>query len=198
MPEIEYGPITVTTGLSDPKITLPFETPVGEMSAVAGRIQEVDGDVSDPEVLPEGVASRYAEASWRYVVRMTEGENWSFGRVLRQFLIAVTGAMVSIALSVGRWVDEDLKKKGNGRIITITRYPQLSTNRVAGAVDRYMPLGWYAFYREYGEGEESFRVYTQPTFVYTLRSLAIPPQGVVFSGLHFEPSPGVEATIAAM
>ncbi len=182
--------MTRTDGESPENVVLPHQTPIVEMSEVSQTVESVQNYVrEDPN---NSNLTTYENGTQYYADQMAlRTLDWSFARVLRQFLIVASGALASIALSVGRYVDEKLKKKIDGYRIKITEFPAGSTNVVFGEVNRYMPLGWYAWYCETVDGQDTVKCYSPIQFIYVLDTVAVRPSDG-YTGLHIEPSQGVK------
>jgi hypothetical protein len=183
-------PLTIsrTDSIETDPIVLAYASPLDEMSKVQQWTTEVLNDATD--ALPD-TPPTFERSIEYYIDRMMLDETeWSFARVMRQALIMLSAGIASIALSVGRYVDDSVKKKYRGYLLRVAEYPQASTTVSIGTVNRYMPLGWYAFYRDITIGAEVTRYYGPITFIYTICSVVM-TLDTRYDGLHVEPSLGV-------
>jgi hypothetical protein len=188
--------LTRTDAIQDGKVTLPYVTPLDEMARV--QAYQISARVDSTEDLPD-TPPTYERSLEYYVSKMMiDEDDWSFARVLRQFLIAGAASLVSIATSLGRWVDDSIKKKYRGYLVTVDDFPAGRTNVSAGEVERYMPLGWVAFYYEVNPDiGDPVRYYGPITWLYTIHSVVftLDPR---YSGLHVEPSVNVSISVTEL
>ena len=181
--------LTQTDEIQDPRVHLPFQTPVQEITEVENSLDFVDGEAANPAT---GGDTGYEFAPIIFAGLLKGSENpWSFARLYRQAIIVFIVSIYSIAISIGRYVDDAIKKKYRAYHIKMVDFPVLSTTVTMGGVNRYMPLGWYAFFREIVLPDNSVaRIYGPINFIYVENTCAstLDPR---YSGIHVEPSPGV-------
>lgn len=188
--------INQTDEIQDPRVHLPMRTPGEEISEIAGYFDNVDAEAANPAT---GGDTGYEFAPIVFADALASSENpWSFARLYRQLIITAICSLYSIAISIGRYVDDSIKKKYKQYYLHVEQYPELSTTVVNGGIKRYMPLGWYAFTYEIPvPGFDPIICIGPITFIYTIDcvAFAMDPR---YSGIHIEPSPGVDIVLTEL